>query len=99
MFLDRLLKFFAREQLKQLGKNAAYSIHGGSLRGLKLVRREPDFQSTGTSTVSEKLIWTIVVQNLLPRYNARDDCGRSQQGRFPGCHHFHSARATRDGQG
>jgi len=32
-----LLKLVSWEQLEQLGKNAAYSIHGGSLRSVDLV--------------------------------------------------------------
>jgi hypothetical protein len=47
VLLDGLLKLASWEQLEQLGKNAAYSIHGGSLRSVDLVRAEPK------STVSE----------------------------------------------
>ena len=43
MLLHSLLKLVTGEQLEQLGENAAYSIHGGSLRTLRLVlSREPN---------------------------------------------------------
>jgi hypothetical protein len=37
MLLHSLLKLVTGEQLEQLGENAAYSIHGGSLRAVDLV--------------------------------------------------------------
>src|SRR5215813_2492498 len=59
-----LLEFLSRQQLQDLGKNGAYSIQGGSLLRLKFGSGEPDFQSTGASAESRKLIWTPVVGNL-----------------------------------
>jgi hypothetical protein len=49
VLLDSLLELHSREQLEQLGKNGTYSIHGGSLLGLKFGSAEPESQSTGTS--------------------------------------------------
>jgi hypothetical protein len=37
MLFNGLLKLVSWEQLEQLGKNTAYSIHGGSLRSADLV--------------------------------------------------------------
>jgi hypothetical protein len=37
VLFNGLLKLVSWEQLEQLGKNAAYSTHGGSLRSVDLV--------------------------------------------------------------
>src|ERR1700730_8568732 len=65
VFLHRRCELGPREQLQQLCENAAYSIHGGSLRkvdlNLVLENQNPAYQ---TSASSQKLIWTAVVSDL-----------------------------------
>jgi hypothetical protein len=46
---DCFLEFDSWEQLKELSKNAAYSIHGGSLLGFGFRSCRPKLQATGAS--------------------------------------------------
>src|SRR5205807_5731903 len=70
VLLHCLLEPLAREQLQQLSKNAAYSIHGGTLLEIGFGFGNP-IQANRKSR--QNLIWTGVVGNLPPIVNRRSE--------------------------
>src|SRR6202011_822406 len=68
VLFDGRFEFQPGKQLQKLRKNTAYSIHGGSLRSLRLVRSEPNLKVTELSPFFSKPNWdTPGARPTLPR--------------------------------